>query len=468
MKKMFVLFMAAFLLLTALPAHADIDMNDSCEIEIHAEKVNMAYLTDYTFSTAIDMVEGDGFTVSWDEAAPESIYWEWLSIPDSYTLTLFDGGGQVLLTEQKSNEIRFDCVCPPNEAKCLVLTVSGDCQLTELFTYAVGKSPLKAIVWDDPVDKADIMLIRAHGNDDNWMLGGIVPTYAGERSYKVQIVDLACDTIGRQRKSLPGTHLNGMDNYPVFLGFVGLHTYSYESIRDAWNDDGRDPVELVVDQIRRFRPEVIVTHSIDGDYDGTHKRVAEIVLEAFYAAADPKKYPDSAAGYGAWEAKKLYFHLYTDNPIVLDFDVPLAAFDGKTAFEMAQAGYLCWDPDINSSAIRSIKSREYDMSKYGLAFSSVGADVSCNDLLENIPADCLSDFVPTPSPEPTATPAPMAGSTAIPSAEPTSDTMPEPADSKVEENADEANVTLYLWIGCGLALILVAVGIIFCSKRKRR
>ncbi|MDD3401280.1 MAG: hypothetical protein PHT58_06615 [Eubacteriales bacterium] len=454
------LLLAALLLFACTSTFADI--NDKCSIEIHAASVNMSSLTDYTFSTAIDMTDGDGFTVTWTDAVPlECIYWEWLSIPQSYQLTLKNEKGDTLATESRSNDIRFGCVYPSDGVYGIELRVVGQCQLTELFAYKDGEVPKKAIVWEDPVDKADILIVRAHGNDDMWMLGGIVPTYAGERGYSVQILDLACDTIGRQRKSLPGTYLNGMTHYPVFLGFVGLHTYSYSSILEAWEADERDPVEQVVEQIRRFRPEVIVTHSIDGDYDGTHKLVAEIVNEAYVAAADPAQYTASAQEYGVWQVKKVYFHLYQDNPITLDFDVPLSAFDGKTAFEMAQLGYQCWDPNAASSGLRSIRNREYDMSKYGLAFSTVGADIECNDLLENLPLECLSDFVPTPSPEPTFTPEPTSEPTIIPTSEPVQTAAPanEPVQqNEISEPTQGNNTQTYLWIGCGVAVILTVVG----------
>ncbi|MBQ4362452.1 MAG: hypothetical protein II782_00425, partial [Oscillospiraceae bacterium] len=100
--------------------------------------------------------------------------------------------------------------------------------------------------------------------------------------------------------------------------------------------------------------------------------------------------------------KKFYIHLYEENPVVLNFDTPLTFFNGKTAFEIAQEAYA-FHKSQRSYWLDVLKSNRFDCRKYGLYFTTVGEDVAKNDFLENIPAECLSDYVapePTPTPEP--------------------------------------------------------------------
>ena len=81
---------------------------------------------------------------------------------------------------------------------------------------------------------------------------------------------------------------------------------------------------------------------MNGEYGhGTHVLSAAALTEAVDYAAREEKYPDSAEQYGVWTVEKLYLHLYEKNPVVMNFDVPLEHFGGKTAFEMSQEGFAC-------------------------------------------------------------------------------------------------------------------------------
>jgi hypothetical protein len=95
-----------------------------------------------------------------------------------------------------------------------------------------------------------------------------------------------------------------------------------------------------VEQLRRFKPEVVVTHDTNGEYGhGAHKTCADLMLKCIPMAAGTAKFTDSLNTYGAWEVKKLYLHLYPENAVEMDWDQPLSAFNGKTSYEMAVEGY---------------------------------------------------------------------------------------------------------------------------------
>ena len=96
--------------------------------------------------------------------------------------------------------------------------------------------------------------------------------------------------------------------------------------------------------------------------------------------------PASVKEYGAWEVKKVYLHLYSENQIKMDWDQPFSPdspispiFLAKEAFDKhrSQQGYFTMEEF----------GTVYDNRLFGLYFSTVGPDVLKNDFFENIPAD---------------------------------------------------------------------------------
>ena len=95
---------------------------------------------------------------------------------------------------------------------------------------------------------------------------------------------------------------------------------------------------------------------------------------------------------GLWDVPKAYFHLYEENPIVMDWDQPLESFDGETAFEVSvYRGFQCHRSQIADFAWyytgfpNAISLTKYNPCYYGLYRSTVGQDVEKNDFFENVP-----------------------------------------------------------------------------------
>ena len=140
-----------------------------------------------------------------------------------------------------------------------------------------------------------------------------------------------------------------------------------------------------VELLRRFKPEVVIGHDLKGEYGhGAHMLNAYALTLAVEYAADSTKYISSYEKYGAWDTPKLYLHLYEENKILMNWDIPLERFNGLTAFEMAVQGYDCHKSQhIWSFAVRQGES-QYDCRWFGLYRSLVGPDVEKNDVFENI------------------------------------------------------------------------------------
>ncbi|WP_188307154.1 mycothiol conjugate amidase Mca [Streptomyces sp. CBMA123] len=100
-----------------------------------------------------------------------------------------------------------------------------------------------------------------------------------------------------------------------FLGFVDSGMPGPD---EALPDDcfAAQPMEAaaapLVALIREFRPHVVITYDETGGYPHPdHVMTHKVTVEAFEAAADPKRYPEAGE---PWQAPKLYYHLALSRP----------------------------------------------------------------------------------------------------------------------------------------------------------
>ena len=96
---------------------------------------------------------------------------------------------------------------------------------------------------------------------------------------------------------------------------------------------------------------------------------------------------DSAASSGLWDTPKTYLHLYgpPEERTVMDWDIPLDAFGGRSAFQVAQAAYDCHvsqHPDKRFFVYP--RDNPYTSYEFGLFRSLVGPDEAKNDLFEHL------------------------------------------------------------------------------------
>ena len=436
-KRILSLFLLLLLLLPVrgtLAASKSAILNSRCTLDWKGFCNQPSRLSDNNYKTGADLKTGSKGGIYWTGDVPAGIvYWEWIIPPDECRYTFYDGDGQPISTSVRYREGDRGYLTVPEGARGITLEVvagysgytNGKCRLTEWHVYDAANVPEDIHLWEMAPEKCDIMLVSAHADDELVMMGGIVPTYVGERGFRVQVVYCYVPEQNRHGEALNGLWYSGMRTLPVFFIIEQEKNYHF--------------AEKLTREIRRFRPEVVITHDIDGEYGNPgHKLVSRNCREAVEAAPNEKKFPKSAEEYGTWQVKKVYLHLYKKNPIVMDFDTPLSAFGGQTAFENAQAAYA-FHKSQRSDWLKQLQSNRYDCRKYGLYFTTVGEDVEKNDFLENIPPECLSNYVapePTPTPESTATPEP----TAEPTPEPTPAPKPEPTPEPTVEPTAEPTV----------------------------
>ena len=412
-------------------------LNDRCTLEWNGFCNYPKRLTDYDCKSGTASEKGGSAAIYWTEDVPVGLmYWEWTVPPEECSFTFLDENKQPLSTSLRYRDGDVGYLYVPEEARGVRLEIKDRFRMTEWHLYEKDRLPDSIHLWEQAPDKCDIMLVSAHSDDELVMMGGIVPTYAGERGLRVQVVYCYVPVVLDRNKSgsrseeerhaeaLEGLWFSGMRTLPVFFFIEQENRYRFD--------------EKITREIRRFKPEVVITHDPKGEYGNEgHKLVSKKCTEAVAAAADPTKFPASAEEYGTWEVKKYYLHLYKENQIVLDFDTPLSAFDGKTAFEMAQEAYA-FHKSQRKDWLDVLKSNQYDCRKYGLYSSTVGPDVEKNDFLENIPPELLSNYTaPTPAPTEEPTPEPTPEPTEEPTAEPTEEPTPEPTEEPTPEPTAE-------------------------------
>ena len=241
--------------------------------------------------------------------------------------------------------------------------------------------------WQPFEGKADMMVLVAHADDELLYMGGVIPYYSGQMGKKVIVVYIAQMNGFRNVELLNGLWHCGVRNYPVMptSQFKDQWTTGLKKCLSIWGE--KKLLTYVTEMIRKYQPDVIVTHDVNGEYGhGAHKACCYAVQNCIEKAADPKQDPDSAALYGSWQVKKAYIHLYRGDLGQIDFDwrQPLEAFGGKNAFEIATEAFNMHRSQAASGKFVVQDFGKYDNSLFGLYYSSVGPDTGLNDMFENI------------------------------------------------------------------------------------
>jgi LmbE family N-acetylglucosaminyl deacetylase len=468
----------------------------SADFTVHAER-----LRDADFDTVQKIAKGKTVSVAWDDSVPvASVYVSFYAAPVAHTIMQFDEKGSKLSEEAGSMLYNDKIPVLPETRKVSFRADADNCQLCSLYALGTGSYP-DYHPFAETIEKADYMTFAMHPDDDVLFLGAIYPIYEADRGLSGISMIMSTklpEKFQRERRQedMNGAWILGLKTQPVFGGFPDIPQNYYNQFHHTFTKD--DVTRYAVTMIRTYRPEVVMTQDLNGEYGHwQHKVLAQGIQAAVPLAADPDYQPKGYPKTDPWEVKKLYIHLYDQNKLTLDVDRPIAVLNGKSAFETAQDAFLM-HPTQTKKDNHHVSKTEYSLAEFGLAYTTVGLDTpGINDMFEHIDPLSLSVTpapVITPSPTPEITEAPVTPEPVT--AEPTftpepvvPDDTPQPEITAVPVIAEDTAIPsvtpeltpvdpattmnnrtndIVFWIGGGLLVLLVVLLILLIFTRKRR
>lgn len=251
--------------------------------------------------------------------------------------------------------------------------------LNELRVFTAGALPPDVQDWQPTPPKADLLVLAAHPDDEFIYFGGLIPWYLHQGKTVVPAY-MTCHDAVRRAELLNGLWTAGLRTYPVIGPFPDRFHTLMDKLYDEWT---REEVDYFVMQLlRQYRPEVIVTHGRHGEYGhAAHKICADSALRMFDRAADPLYLPQLSLRYGAWQPQKLYLHLEDEGALVMDWKRDVG---GQTALEIALDAFAR-HVSQQQHHVECGPGDRYDCSRFGLLRTAIGPDLSKNDLFENVP-----------------------------------------------------------------------------------
>ncbi len=414
LKKSFRLFLSGLFVLALFSVAAFAQQAVYNDVSIETDGIRYpTYITDGNRNTFTGVTGAATVTVNRDGGIA-SLYIEFDRIPQSWTLTdpstgkSFTCGQNAFLHEFVDVDKLFG-----SQPESLKLTFAQGTVIADLYAFSEGTLPDFVQIWDPPCEKADLLLISSHSDDEQLFFAGVLPYYAIERELNVQVVYIVQHfEVGgypnhqRPHEQLDGLWTVGVTNYPVMSDFPDVYSESknrdtaFAQASAAFKPYGvtyDDFISYITECLRRFKPLVVVSHDLNGEYGhGTHVFCSSALTEAIKLAPDAAQYPDSAQKYGTWTVEKTYLHLYGENQITMDWDTPLDSMDGKTPFEMTQEGFGChksqhwtwfnrWIYGSGAAPItKASQITSYSPCQYGLYDTQVGPDTVGGDFFENV------------------------------------------------------------------------------------
>lgn len=410
MKTRILLSLAAALLLLCLSsALADEapDITEKCKFSASAGKFKLTRMYDRDYRTAYMCNKQKNPSIAVTAPSGEPIYSLYVCVADKkitpWQVQVKRGGNWEVVYESPG-VYAHEYVVLPEGAQNLRIQAVSDKQtpltVNELFLFGPGDAPAFVQLWEPTPEKADLLVIAAHPDDEILFFGGAIPTYATEKGMNVVVAYMTNGTTkdgitSRRSELLNGLWEMGVRAYPVIGSFDDLYSKKLDKGYEIW---GKTKTQQFITQLyRQYKPEVVLTHDVNGEYGhGAHRVCADAALACVSFAANASKFTDSADQYGLWEVKKLYLHIGKENPTEMDWDQPLSSLDGRTGYQVALDAYA-WhvsqheagqkNPQTGKYEYFTVEPRESDYScyRFGLAYTAVGPDVEKNDFFENVP-----------------------------------------------------------------------------------
>ncbi|MFD0895142.1 PIG-L family deacetylase [Luteolibacter ambystomatis] len=264
--------------------------------------------------------------------------------------------------------------------------------------YRLGSNPRaneSGKAWLPRPSKAAMLVVNAHPDDEGIFFGGTYPYYTQVKQLPVVALSM---TSGDNSLSPPVREAelrNALWTYgerfqPIFGRFRDKPTSTLNDTWDVWADGVVDGVgvaegrvkaaRFVATVIRRYRPEIVVTHGTTGEYGHqNHIATSLSVIDAYTLAADAAT---DLEGLPPWQVKKLYVHEWSQNRLFHDhWETAFPALGGLTPRQVTNLGldfHVTQNkPDVSTAYLTGEVQSGWDAHPselWGLYASKVGPD----------------------------------------------------------------------------------------------
>lgn len=399
---------AAALLLTCTPTasagQTAASINASCTFASSSNSTTFSNATDGDYTTKWISASGSSQTIDITIGAGSQIggiYFIWSKAPVSWTIYAVDSGGAMTaILEGGTDRYLTQYVYIPAEYaayrrfRLLMTCASATVDIAELTVFGPGEGPYYAPIWEPLSGRVDLLTIAAHPDDEDLYLSVPAVTYAdqGMRCATVFMTYGSASSSVRRYEAQESVWCLHNKGYPTMGNFQDIKTSTKELQMEYWPLE--DVIGYIVEQIRKYKPSVIVTHDVNGEYGhGAHMLTEYATTLAFQYAGDASRYPASAQQYGTWNAGKLYVHLYGTNALnTMSLTTVLPSFGGRTVLQAVSDAYNRHDSQLPGRELPT--SGDYDMRKFGLFASNLGADAAHDTMFEHVTEEAMLQLNP--------------------------------------------------------------------------
>lgn len=384
------LTLLALSLSVAFAAEAN-DITEDCKFKVCSSGRKYTLMTDkkYTSYWESNKIKTPWIAIAAPEGKPiAGLYVCFGNMPESWEIQTSDDGKDWFTAVPGDTRFLHAYVALPQPAQHVRLAVTSEkktaLRINDLFVLSEGDLPDWVQVWQPTEEKADILFLSTHPDDELIFFGGAIPTYAVEQQRKVVVAYFTRSNTTRSSELLNGLWHMGVRTYPVIGNFKDSYAKNLKAAYKSAGGKGKVN-EWIVGLYRQYKPEVVVTQDTNGEYGHKqHMMIADAAQNCIALAANEDEFTASTIAYGTWQVKKLYLHLYPENQITFDWTVPLKSMNGATGIELAEEAYTLHKTQASSGMSVTETGTKYDNRVFGLAFTTVGEDVRKDDFLENI------------------------------------------------------------------------------------
>ena len=388
-RKSFLLLIFIYLTLILSFSHSQAELNKEADtvsfsIEVSEENTPFVWrLSDTNRDSRIEFQPGDKCTIYCSGIA--GLLFEWYKIPEEVNIRQYDHNG-VQISEEKCSELFENLIVLQDD--CFTVDVFSPQTFSISEINVLSKDDVNAYIPLTIPEKADVLAILAHTGDETVYLPGLIPYSSGLNCRTSLLVFASAKNRQQIKETLDSIRITGESSQPVFLSYRYFFLEpKFERFKaKIW--DKKSLQKDIVENIRKYKPEIIITNSSEGeDEDMMRSFLSDMVQDSFDKVSKKNQYSDSYELFGIWEPKKLYEHaIESDNESTcIDVNIEEAALNNCSCISLSKQSLHNY---------RTLAVFHYSIDNTALSLklvkSSIGPDTLKNDLFENVDPNLLS------------------------------------------------------------------------------